>query len=62
MTAFIVVVPTPYVTIAAADGRHSLDLPAGTCRVTARSEARCVASAHKNKFGRDYPSSAYEKR
>lgn len=61
MTAFIVVVPTPYVAIAAADGRYSLDLPAGTCRVTARSE-RYVVSAHKNKFGQDYPSSAYEKR
>ena len=85
MTAFIVVAPTPYVTIAGADGRYSLDLPAGGYRVTARSERASAVSvevtvgsgaqavselsldesrfvaAHKNKFGQDYPSSAYEK-
>jgi plastocyanin len=87
MTAFIVVVPTPYVTIAGADGRYRFDLPAGTYRVTARSDRAAavsvdvtigqeataapdltldqsgyVASRHKNKFGQEYPSSAYEKK
>ena len=87
MTAFIVVAPTPYVTIAASDGRYSLDLPPGSYRVTARSEratpttvevivkagsetvpelkldeSRYVSLPHKNKFGQDYPASAYEKK
>ncbi len=86
MTAFIVVAPTPYVTIAGTDGRYSLDLPAGRYRVTARSERAAAVSvevtvgagaqsvsdlsldesrfvaAHKNKFGQDYPPSAYEKK
>ena len=86
MTAFIVVVPTPYVTIARSDGRYSLDLPPGSYRVTARSEratptsvdvtvkagsetvpelkldeSRYVLLPHKNKFGQDYPASAYQK-
>lgn len=87
MTAFIVVAPSPYVTIAGADGRYRLDLPPGSYRVTARSdrsapvsvemtvgtgasqvpelrleESRAVASSHKNKFGKDYPPAAYDKR
>jgi plastocyanin len=87
MTAFIVVVPTPYVTIADAEGRYTLDLPAGRYRLTARSdraspasvevtvgegavaapalpldESKYVAVPHKNKFGLDYPASAYEKK
>lgn len=87
MSAFIVVVATPHVTAAAADGRFRLDLPAGTYRLTARSEravstpvevsvragnepapdlvldeSRHVMVQHKNKFGQDYPASAYEKK
>lgn len=38
MTAIIVVVPTPYVTLAGADGRYTIDLPAGRYRITALSE------------------------
>lgn len=87
MMALVLVVPTPYVTIAGADGRYSLDLPPGSYRVTARSdratpvsvevkvkggsetapdlsldESRYVSLPHKNKFGQDYPASAYEKK
>jgi plastocyanin len=87
MTAFIVVVPTPYVATVGADGRYSLELPPGTYRVTARSdraspatvevavktgneavpdltldESQFVSVPHKNKFGQDYPASAYEKK
>jgi plastocyanin len=87
MTAFIVVVPTPYVATVGNDGRYSLELPAGTYRVTARSdratpttvaltvktgnesvpdikldESQFVSVPHKNKFGQDYPASAYEKK
>ena len=45
MTAFIVVAPTPYVTVAGADGRYSFDLPAGSYRVTARSDRAAPVSA-----------------
>jgi plastocyanin len=38
MAAFLVVAPTPYVTVAAPDGAWRLDLPAGKYRVTAISE------------------------
>lgn len=38
MTALVVIVPTPYVTIAGTDGRYTLDLPPGRFRVTALSE------------------------
>jgi plastocyanin len=87
MTAFIVVAPTPYVTVADAEGRYTLELPAGRYRLTARSdraasasvevtvgagalrapalsldESTYVAVRHKNKFGQDYPASAYEKK
>lgn len=87
MTAFIVVVPTPYIATVGNDGRYSLELPAGTYRVTARSdraapttveltvktgneaapdikldESQFVSVPHKNKFGQDYPASAYEKK
>jgi plastocyanin len=87
MTAFIVVVATPHVTTAAADGSFRLDLPPGVYRVTARSEraistpvdvtvragtesiptlvldeSRHVVIQHKNKFGQEYPASAYEKK
>ena len=87
MTALILVVPTPYVTTVAADGRYSMDLPAGSYRITARSdratapaveltvkgtsesapditldESQYVSAPHKNKFGQDYPASAYEKK
>jgi plastocyanin len=44
MTAFIVVAPTPHVTIAGPDGRYSFDLPAGTYRVTARSDRAAAVS------------------
>ena len=38
MTALIVVLPTPYTTLAAADGRFVLELPPGRYRITAMSE------------------------
>src|SRR3990170_684891 len=38
MSALILVVPTPYVALAASDGRFVLELPAGRYRVTAVSE------------------------
>lgn len=38
MAAFLVVAPTPHVTVAAADGAWRLDVPAGRYRVTALSE------------------------
>ena len=69
------------------DGRYTLDLPAGSYRVTARSDRACadtveltvktgheaipdltldesrfVSVPHKNKFGQDYPASAYGKK
>jgi plastocyanin len=45
MTALIVVVPTPYVTVAAPDGRYTLDLPPGRYRVTALSDRAPAVSA-----------------
>lgn len=87
MAAFILVVPTPYVTMAGSDGSYTLDLPPGAYRLTARSdraapvsveitvgagalaapsltldESAYVASPHTNKFGKDYPLSAYERK
>jgi plastocyanin len=87
MTAFIVVVATPYIATVGEEGRYSLELPPGTYRVTARSdratptavevtvktgnesvpditldESRYVSVPHKNKFGQEYPASAYEKK
>ena len=38
MSALVVVAPTPYTAVAAADGRFILDLPAGHYRLTAMSE------------------------
>jgi hypothetical protein len=38
MAAFLVVSPTPCVTVASADGVFRLDVPPGRCRVTALSE------------------------
>jgi plastocyanin len=85
MSALILVVPTPYVALAARDGRFILDVPAGRYRVTALSERASAVSVevvaeagaivapdlrldesgwvsieHKNKFGQDYPISAYK--
>lgn len=85
MAAFILVVPTPYVTMVDTHGRYTLDLPPGAYRLTARSdraapvsveitvaagalaapdlmldESAYVAAPHTNKFGKDYPLSAYE--
>jgi plastocyanin len=45
MTALIVVVPTPYVTLAGPDGRYTLDLPAGRYRVTALSDRAQAVTA-----------------
>lgn len=45
MAAFLVVAPTPYVTVAAADGSWRLDLPAGKYRVTALSERASPVTA-----------------
>jgi hypothetical protein len=44
MTALIVVLPTPYTTLAAADGRFVLDLPPGRYRLTAMSERAAPVS------------------
>lgn len=38
MTALMVIVPTPYVTVAGRDGRFTLDLPPGRYRLTATSD------------------------
>lgn len=84
MSATIVVVPTPHVTMADSAGRYVLDLPPGSYRLTALSERASPVSVelessagataapeltldesawvfvqHKNKFGADYPASAY---
>jgi plastocyanin len=45
MTALIVVVPTPYVTLAGPDGRYTLDLPPGRYRVTAVSNRAQAVTA-----------------
>jgi plastocyanin len=45
MTALIVVVPTPYVTLAGPDGRYTLDLPPGRYRVTALSNRAQAVTA-----------------
>jgi plastocyanin len=45
MTALVMVVPTPYVVVAGADGRYTLDLPPGRYRLTAVSERAQPVSA-----------------
>jgi plastocyanin len=45
MSAFIVVAPTGWTTVAAADGRFTLDLPAGRYRITVLSERAAPVSA-----------------
>jgi plastocyanin len=45
MTALIVVVPTPHVTLAGPDGRYVLDLPPGRYRITAMSERASPVTA-----------------
>jgi plastocyanin len=45
MTALIVVVPTPYVTVAGQDGRYVLDLPPGRYRLTALSDRAPAVTA-----------------
>jgi len=84
MSALVVVVPTPHVTVTDPDGRYVLDLPPGRYRITAVSErsdpvamelessagataapdltldeSSWILVQHKNKFGADYPASAY---
>src|SRR5262245_5122474 len=44
MSAVLVVAPTGFVTVAASDGRYSLDLPTGRYRVTALSERAAPVS------------------
>jgi plastocyanin len=44
MTALVVIVPTPYVTVAGADGRYTLDLPPGRFSLTAVSERAAPVS------------------
>lgn len=44
MTALVVVVPTPYTTLAAADGRFVLELPPGRYKLTAMSERAAPVS------------------
>lgn len=86
MTAIVVVAPSPFTTVAAQDGRFTMDLPPGRFRLTALSERTPpvsieIASSqgasaapeltldestwafaqHKNKFGKDYPTAAYQK-
>jgi plastocyanin len=45
MTALVIVVPTPYTTLAAADGRFVLELPPGRYKLTAMSERAAPVSA-----------------
>jgi plastocyanin len=45
MTALIVVVPTPHVTLAGPDGRFVIDLPPGRYRITAMSERSSPVTA-----------------
>jgi plastocyanin len=45
MTTLIVVVPTPFVTLADAAGRYSLDLPPGRYRLTALSDRAAAVTA-----------------
>lgn len=45
MTALIVVVPTPYVTLADSGGRYTLDLPPGRYRLTALSDRAAAVTA-----------------
>jgi plastocyanin len=45
MTALIVVVPTPFVTLADAAGRYTLDLPPGRYRLTALSDRGAAVTA-----------------
>jgi plastocyanin len=45
MTALIVVVPTPFVTLTDAAGRYSLDLPPGRYRLTALSDRAAAVTA-----------------
>jgi len=86
MTAIIVVAPSAFATLAAPDGRFTLDLPPGRYRMTALSERTSPVSVemtstpgastapeltldesawafaqHKNKFGKDYPTAAYQR-
>jgi hypothetical protein len=52
MTALLVIVPTPYVTVAGTDGRYILDLPPGRYRLTALSErARPVTTEIESTVG-----------
>jgi plastocyanin len=44
MSAFIVVTPSPYTTVASADGRFTLDLPPGRYMLTALSERAAAVS------------------
>jgi len=44
MTALVVVLPTPYTTLAAADGRFVLELPPGRYKLTAMSERAAPVS------------------
>jgi hypothetical protein len=44
MSAFLVVVPTPYVATVDAHGRYTLDLPPGRYRITALSERAAAVS------------------
>lgn len=86
MAAFLAVVPTPWVTLADAQGSFRLELPRGKYRLTALSERSTpvtvdltvsgatpapeviidetawVGLTHRNKFGQEYPASAYDKR
>jgi plastocyanin len=84
MSAWMIVVPTPYVAVADRNGRYVLELAPGRYRLTAQSERAApvslevtadagatvapdltldestwVAMQHKNKFGKDYPVTAY---
>jgi plastocyanin len=46
MTALIVVVPTPFVTLTDAAGRYTLDLPSGRYRLTALSDRAAAVTAN----------------
>ena len=59
MTAFVVVVPTPWVTMADADGAFRLDLPPGRYRLTALSER--AARGHGRGDGRGHAAPALDR-
>jgi hypothetical protein len=51
MAAFLVIAPTPYVTVTGQDGGWRLDVPAGKYRVTALSERAAAVTTEVSVSG-----------